>query len=64
MNKVVNVLRAFRREEDGIALTEYLVLLGILLAGVIVAVAAASENLAEAWESWGTFWTTEVSYEE
>ncbi|WP_428648636.1 Flp family type IVb pilin, partial [Roseibium sp.] len=48
--------------EDGVALTEYLMLLGLLVAGVIVAVTAAGTNLAAAWDSWGTFWTTTVSY--
>ncbi|MEX0346099.1 MAG: hypothetical protein AB3N20_14335 [Rhizobiaceae bacterium] len=62
MKKLTKMLQAFRREEDGIALTEYLVLLGLLIGGVILAVIAAGEDLASAWESWGTFWTDEVSY--
>ena len=52
---------AFLREEDGVALTEYLVLLGLLIGGVLVAVGAASTDLAGAWESWGNFWSSEVS---
>ena len=52
---------AFLREEDGVALTEYLVLLGLLIGGVLLAVGAASEDLSGAWASWGTFWSSEVS---
>ncbi|MGB3901062.1 MAG: hypothetical protein WA973_21165 [Mesorhizobium sp.] len=56
MKKVLESIRAFAAEEDGIALTEYLVLLGLLVAGVISAVAVAGSSLAGAWEGWGTFW--------
>ena len=62
MTRVLDMVRAFSREEDGIALTEYLILLGFFAVAVIVAVTAAGGNLAQAWQSWGTFWTTEVSY--
>ena len=62
MKYVLKNIRSFVADEDGVALTEYLVLLGILIGGVIVAVTAASVNLASAWSSWGTFWTTTVSY--
>ena len=60
--KLVEMIKAFSREEDGVALTEYLMLLGLLIAGVIVAVQTAGGNLASAWDSWGSFWTNEVSY--
>ena len=40
MTKFANMVRAFAREEDGIALTEYLILLGLLVGGVIISVAA------------------------
>ena len=36
MTKLADMVRAFAREEDGIALTEYLILLGLLVGGVIV----------------------------
>lgn len=62
MKYVLDNIRSFAAEEDGVALTEYLVLLGILIGGVIVAVTTASTNLASAWSSWGTFWTSTVSY--
>lgn len=48
----------FVRDEDGLALTEYLVLLGLLIGGVIAAVLAFSGGLAGAWNSWGTFFTS------
>ena len=58
MTRLATMFRAFAREEDGIALTEYLILLGLLVGGVIVAVSAAGDNLSAAWESWGNFFTT------
>lgn len=51
-------VRAFAREEDGVALTEYLILLGLLVGGVIAAVGVAGTNLDAAWDSWATFFTT------
>jgi len=56
------MFRAFAREEDGIALSEYLVLLGLLVGGVIGAVLAVGGNLSTAWNSWGTFFTTSLSH--
>ena len=49
MKAFVNSVRAFAREEDGVALTEYLILLALLVGGVIVAVTAAGTNLAGVW---------------
>ncbi|ESZ56385.1 hypothetical protein X728_27665, partial [Mesorhizobium sp. L103C120A0] len=48
-------------EEDGIALSEYLVLLGLLVGGVIASVLAVGVNLSAAWTSWGTWFTTSLS---
>jgi len=62
MTKVIEMVQAFAREEDGVALTEYLILLALMIGGVIIAVTAAGTNLAAAWSSWGTFWTDKVSY--
>jgi pilus assembly protein Flp/PilA len=56
MKKALESIRAFAAEEDGIALTEYLVLLGLLVAGVITAVATAGGSLNTAWTAWGTWW--------
>ena len=61
MKKIFKNIRSFAAEEDGVALTEYLVLLGILIGGVIAAVTTASGNLATAWTGWGTWWTTTVA---
>ncbi|TPJ36612.1 hypothetical protein [Mesorhizobium sp. B2-6-5] len=55
MTKLTNMFRAFAREEDGIALTEYLILLGVLTAAVIAAVGLAGTNLAASWNSWAGF---------
>ncbi|WP_428977521.1 hypothetical protein [Oricola cellulosilytica] len=53
----MQLLRVFAQEEDGIALTEYLILLGLLIAGAIAAVIIAGTNLAAAWNSWAGFFT-------
>ncbi|ESY51658.1 MULTISPECIES: hypothetical protein [unclassified Mesorhizobium] len=61
MTKLTSMFRAFAREEDGIALSEYLVLLGLLVGGVIASVLAVGTNLSTAWRSWGTWFTTSLS---
>lgn len=61
MTKLISIFRAFAREEDGIALSEYLVLLGLLVGGVIAAVLAVGVNLAGAWTTWGTWFGTNLS---
>ena len=60
MKAVLTKIRAFAREEDGVALTEYLILLGLLIGGAITAVTAAGSNLSDAWDAWGTWWTTSL----
>ncbi|WP_083846178.1 hypothetical protein [Sinorhizobium sojae] len=57
MKAVMSTVRAFAREEDGVALTEYLILLGLLVGGVVGTVIIAGGNLNTAWASWGGFWT-------
>lgn len=56
MKKTLESIRVFAAEEDGVALTEYLILLGLLVGGVVTTVIAAGGNLDAAWASWGTFW--------
>ncbi|MQW88257.1 hypothetical protein [Sinorhizobium saheli] len=53
MKAFLSKVSAFAREEDGVALSEYLVLLGLLVGGVIAAVTTAGGNLATAWTNWG-----------
>lgn len=48
-------LARFRKEEDGIALTEYLILLGLLTLAVIAAVLVFGTNLAGAWNAWASW---------
>ncbi|MCI2400416.1 Flp family type IVb pilin [Aliiroseovarius subalbicans] len=45
----------FKRDQDGIALTEYLILLGLLTAAVIAAVLLFGEQLGIQWGTWGTW---------
>jgi pilus assembly protein Flp/PilA len=56
MSKAIDSLRGFIAEEDGIALTEYLILLGLIVAAVVVAVGTAGSSLAGAWSRWGSWW--------
>jgi pilus assembly protein Flp/PilA len=55
MSKVTNFLQKLRRDEDGAALIEYTVLLGILIVAVI-----ATITLVGSWVSgqWNTLQTT------
>jgi len=50
--KAITMLQSFRKEEDGLALTEYLVLLGLLTGAVITAVLLFGTNLAGTWDDW------------
>ena len=47
----------FRSEEDGLALTEYLILLGLLTAAVVLAVLAFGGNLGAQWQLWANWLT-------
>jgi pilus assembly protein Flp/PilA len=53
--KLMEMFRAFARDEEGIALTEYLILLGLLTAAVIAAVLSIGEDLGTAWGTWETW---------
>jgi pilus assembly protein Flp/PilA len=53
--KAINMLQSFRKEEDGLALTEYLILLALLTGAVIGSVLLIGENLGVAWTSWSDF---------
>lgn len=56
MRKIIEIFHAFKSEEDGVALTEYLVLLALLIGGVIVTVQIAGSSLDSAWANWQSFW--------
>ena len=58
MTKFADMVRAFAREEDGIALTEYLILLGILTGGVVASVLIVGTQLSSAWGTWSTWFTS------
>ena len=55
--KVKTLLQRFSKEEDGIALTEYLILLGLLVGGVIVAVLLFGAQLSLVWDGWSAFFS-------
>lgn len=57
MKALLNKVRAFAREEDGVALSEYLVLLGILIGGVVAAVGLVGTDLDAAWDNWDGWFT-------
>lgn len=52
---VLGTIARFKKEEDGVALTEYLVLLGLLTAALIAAIIAFGGSLTTAWTSWTTW---------
>jgi pilus assembly protein Flp/PilA len=58
MKALLSEVRAFVREEDGVALSEYLILLGLLIGGVLATVQLAGTNLNAAWATWAGFFTT------
>lgn len=48
----VHKIRHLRDQEEGLALTEYLVLLGLLVGGVITAVGLFGTGLSTTWTAW------------
>ncbi|QGY00202.1 Flp family type IVb pilin [Roseovarius faecimaris] len=52
---IVDLFRRFQSDEDGLALTEYLILLGLLTAAVITAVLAFGGQLGTLWNGWATW---------
>ncbi|WP_212523413.1 hypothetical protein [Actibacterium sp. MT2.3-13A] len=49
---MITIFTQFKRDEKGLALTEYLILLGLLTAAVIAAVLLFGEQLGLRWQSW------------
>lgn len=52
MNALQYLIARFRKDQSGLALTEYLILLGLLTAAVIAAVLLFGQNLGDAWDAW------------
>ena len=52
---MVDLATRLKSEEDGLALTEYLILLGLITAAVIGAVLAFGNQLGFLWNSWATW---------
>jgi len=52
---VLDLMRRFHSEEEGLALTEYLVLLGLLTAALIAAIIAFGGALTTTWGTWTTW---------
>lgn len=46
------IFQSFARDERGLALTEYLMLLGLLTGGVLTVVIIIGASVEGAWESW------------
>ena len=48
-------MERFRNEEDGVAMTEYLVLLGVLVGAVIASILFYGEQLGGVFVTWATW---------
>jgi pilus assembly protein Flp/PilA len=60
LKKLNKLCVGFVKDEEGLALTEYLILLGLLTAGVITAVIAVGGSLETAWENWADWFETNI----
>lgn len=60
LQKINKVCASFVRDEEGLALTEYLILLGLLTAGVIAAVLSIGGSLQTAWTGWSNWFTGNI----
>ena len=56
-----DLLERFAKQEDGLALSEYLVLLGLIMGGVISAVFVLGSNVSTLWAGWAHWVTTYIS---
>jgi pilus assembly protein Flp/PilA len=52
---VIDLMDRLRDEEEGLALTEYLILLGLLTAVVVGAVLTFGQNLGFKWGEWSAW---------
>jgi len=55
MTAIQYLIARFRKDESGLALTEYLILLGLLTAAVIAAVILFGGNLGSSWNAWAVW---------
>ncbi len=55
MHKLKTTLARFSKDEDGLALTEYLLLLGLLTGAVVVAVTTFGVGLGTNWTEWAAW---------
>ena len=60
LQQINKVCVDFVKDEEGLALTEYLILLGLLTAGVITAVIAVGSSLQVAWNDWAGWFKTNL----
>lgn len=58
LSMIKHLITRFDREESGLALTEYLLLLGLLTGGVLASVLLIGGNLGTAWDSWSDWFDT------
>jgi pilus assembly protein Flp/PilA len=56
-----DLLEQFAKQEDGLALSEYLVLLGLIMGGVVSAVFVLGSNLGILWGGWALWITSAIS---
>lgn len=59
MKALLTKVRAFAREEEGVALTEYLILLALLVGGAVASVTLIGQDLGTAWSSWKTWFAAQ-----
>ena len=52
LSMISHLFKEFRKNNSGLALTEYLLLLGLLTGAVVVAVLTFGLNLGNAWGAW------------
>lgn len=56
--RATRLFKTFQTDESGLALIEYLVLLGLLASGVVLAVFSVGEALGNSWLSWTGLYNT------
>ena len=50
-----DIVTSLKKDNEGLALTEYLLLLGLITAGIITAVLGFGESLNVLWTQWADF---------